>query len=260
MLVPFLFLVHPMRHILLSLLLTGLCMAGSAQVVNTETKRILNGKDGWNGHVDFGFSLTENTRTILQGSSQVVAQYQHRRNSLLLINDLRLMKVNQAEILNRGYQHVRFSHEVKPFLIPEAFTQVQYDQVWLLDMRFLAGAGPRFRIFRNDTARAYGGALVMYEFEKVDGGKDYNRDFRLSAYLSGAYQWSDRLGVDHITYFQPRIWVPQDFRISTETNVRVGISRHLGLKVGFNLNYDARPPVGLPTRIYTLTNSISYVF
>jgi putative salt-induced outer membrane protein YdiY len=232
----------------------------SAQVVNTETKRILDGKDGWNGHVDFGFSLTENTRSIFQGSSQIVAQYQKRKNTLLLVNDLRLIKVNNDDLLNRGYQHVRFSHELKPFLIPEAFAQVQYDQVWLLDMRALAGAGPRFRIFRNDTARAYAGTLVMYEYEKVDGGNDYNRDFRLSAYLSGAYQWHDRLSVDHITYYQPRLDDYRDFRVSTESNVRVGISRHLGIKLGFNLNYDARPPEGLPKRIYTLTNSISYVF
>ena len=249
-----------MHRLLLTITLAWLCITLPAQVVNTETKRILDAKDGWNGHIDFGFSLTENTKSILQGSSNIVAQYQHRKNTLLLVNDLRLIKVDRSDLLNRGYQHVRFSHELNPFLIPEAFAQVQYDQIWLLDMRVLAGAGPRFRIIRNDTVRAYGGALVMYEYEEVDGGQEYNRDFRLSSYLSGAYQWKDHLSLDHITYFQPRLSDFRDFRVSTETNLRVGISRHLGLKLGFNLNYDARPPAGLPQRIYTLTNSLSYVF
>lgn len=249
-----------LRHLFFALVFLS-AIAAQAQVVNTETKRILDGKDGWNGHIDFGFALTENTRSILQGSSQVVAQYQKKGSTLLLVNDLRLLKVDKEDLQNRGYQHVRYSYEVIPrYLIPEAFAQVQYDQVWLLDMRFLAGAGPRFQLFKNDTARAFAGALVMYEYEKVDGGADYNRDFRLSTYLSGSYRWQKHLGLDHITYFQPRLDDFKDLRISTETSFRVDITRHLGLKLGFTLNYDARPPESLPKRIYSLTNSISYVF
>lgn len=245
---------------ILSLLLTFMLpLVLSAQVINTENKRLDN-KDGWSGHVDFGFSLTQNTRQILQGSNQVLAQYHKNHNTLLLINDLRLMKLDNSDLLNRGYQHVRFNHELRPYLIPEAFVQAQYDQIWKLDLRFLAGAGPRFKILQTDTTRLFTGVLVMYEFEKVDGGAEYNRDFRLSSYLSGGYNWTKKLGFDHIMYFQPLLTDLADLRISSETNLRVAFTNHLGLKVGFTYNYDARPPAGLPTRIYTLTNSISYLF
>lgn len=229
-------------------------------MINTENKRIDNGKDGWSGHVDLGLSLVQNTKQILQGNSQVQARYQKGRDMLLLLNDVSLIQVDQDDLLNRGYQHVRYNHEVRPYLIPEAFVQVQYDQIWKLDMRFLAGAGPRFRLVRNDTVRAYVGTLVMYEYEEVAGGQDYNRDFRLSSYVALGYKLQNRLSVDHISYFQPLLQDWADFRVSTETNVRVGVGKHFGLKVGFNLNYDARPPEGLPKRIYGLVNGVSWVF
>ena len=238
------------------------CLSASwacAQVINTENKR-LDQKDGWSGHIDFGISLTQNTKQILQGSNAIQAQYHKKKNTLLLINDLRLMQVDRSDLLNRGYQHVRYNYELRPYLIPECFVQAQYDQIWKLDYRLLAGAGPRFKLLQNDSARIFTGTLAMLEYEQVDGGSQINSDVRMSTYLSGSYNWPNHFGIDHITYFQPLVTDLRDFRISSETNLRVAFTKHLGLKVGFGLNYDAEPPPGLPTLIYNLNNSISYIF
>ncbi|MBK9448288.1 MAG: DUF481 domain-containing protein [Bacteroidetes bacterium] len=232
----------------------------TAQVINTEQKRTIQDSDGWIGSVDVGFGLTKNTRTILQTNSRINAQYHKKRHTLLLLNDLSLLKVDSNSIQNSGFQHVRYAYQLRKYLIPEAFVQAQYNQVWKLDFRFLAGAGPRFQLLKNDSNRVFMGVLGMYEFEKVDGGLRYNRDFRVSAYLSMGFGLNKKLTFESITYFQPLIRMPRDFRLSSESSLRAAITKHLGFKTSFQLNFDSRPPDGLTRMFYSFQNGLTFKF
>lgn len=253
-----------MRKLVVLLVLAfATCMGSSnllAQVINTEQKRTIQDTDGWVGAADLGFGLTKNTRTILQTSSRISAQYHKKRHTLLLLNDLNLLKVDSNSVQNSGFQHVRYAYQLRKFLIPEAFVQAQYNQVWKLDFRFLAGAGPRFQLLKNDSNRIFMGVLGMYEFEKVDGGQRYNRDFRVSAYLSMGFGIGKRLTFESITYFQPMIRRPRDFRLSSESSLRASITKHLGFKTSFQLNFDSRPPDDLTRMFYSFQNGLSFKF
>lgn len=249
-----------MRKLLLTFLFTYLSILLNAQVVNTEAKRIDHDEEGWAGTVDLGFSLIKNTREIIQLTNHTNVQYVHKKSRLLLLNELVLMRVNQDQLLNRGFQHVRYNYETRPYLIPEVFVQAQYNQLWKIDVRLLAGAGPRFRLFRSDTANLYVGTLVMYEYEQVDQGSAFNRDFRLSSYLSGGFSFKSYIDFNSITYFQPRLDDWADFRISTQNSIRFGITSRLGFKTTFQLSYDARPPDNLQDTFYSWVNGLSFKF
>ncbi|HEX2899381.1 MAG TPA: DUF481 domain-containing protein, partial [Bacteroidia bacterium] len=207
-----------------------------------------------------GFGLTKNIRTILQANSRIGAQYHKKKHTLLLLNDLNLLKVDSNSIQNSGFQHVRYAYQLRKFLIPEGFVQAQYNQVWKLDFRFLAGAGPRFQLLKNDSNRVFMGVLAMYEFEKVDGGRLFNRDMRCSAYLSMAFGLNKKLTFESITYFQPLFRRPRDFRLSSESSLRAAITKHLGFKTSFQLNFDSRPPDGLTRMFYSFQNGLSFKF
>ncbi len=249
-----------MRKTLLTILLTSLSFLLHAQVINTEAKRIDQEEEGWAGTVDLGFSLIKNTREIIQFTNNTRVQYNRQKSRLLLLNELVVMKVDQSDLLNRGFQHVRYNYEFRRYLIPEAFVQVQYNQLWKIDLRLLAGAGPRFELFHSDSANIYLGTLVMYEYEEVNKGAEFNRDFRLSTYLSGGFTLKQNVEFNSITYFQPRLDAWEDFRISTENSLRFGITSRLGFKTTFGLSYDSRPPDDLQNIFYSWTNGISFNF
>jgi putative salt-induced outer membrane protein YdiY len=238
----------------------GIASCLHAQVINTEQKRAFQKQDGWVGSADLGFGLTQNTRLILQASSRITAQYHKNKNTLLLLNDLSLLKVDRNSIQNSGFQHVRYNYQFRKYLIPEAFVQAQYNQVWKLDLRFLVGAGPRFQLIGNDSNRVFVGTLAMFEYEKVDGGAQYNRAIRSSSYLSMGIGLNKKLTFESITYYQPLFKRLSDFRLSSESSVRAMITKHLAFKTSFALNYDSRPPDGLTKLFYSFQNGLTYKF
>jgi putative salt-induced outer membrane protein YdiY len=230
------------------------------QVINTEQKRAFQKKDGWVGSADLGFGLTQNVRTILQANSRITAQYHKNKGTLLLLNDLSLLKVDSNSVQNSGFQHVRYSYQLKKFLIPEAFVQAQYNQVWKLQSRFLVGAGPRLQILKNDSNRVFMGFLAMYEREKVQDVRRIKNEVRMSNYLSMAFGIDKRVTFESITYYQPLFRSFKDFRVSSESSLRVGITKHMGFKTSFMLNFDSRPPDALTRMFYSFQNGFSYKF
>jgi putative salt-induced outer membrane protein YdiY len=231
-----------------------------AQVINTEQKRAFQKEDGWVGSADLGFGLTQNVRTILQVNSRITAQYHKKKSTLLLLNDLSLLKVDSNSIQNSGFQHVRYNYQVRKFLIPEAFVQAQYNQVWKLDSRLLVGAGPRIALLQNDSNRVFMGFLVMYEREKVNNVQQLNRDLRMSNYISMAFGLNKKVTFESITYFQPLFRSFRDLRVSSESSLRLAITKHMAFKTSFMLNFDSRPPDGLTRMFYSFQNGFSYKF
>lgn len=251
-----------MKRILSLFFLIGYCSLQllNAQVINTERKRLSGKEDGWDGSADLGFSVLQNTKSILQANSKINVQYDNKDHMLLLLNDFKWMKVDQEDLQNSGYQHIRYNYKFKKYLIPEAFVQGQFNQIMKVDFRFLAGLGPRFQLVKNDSTRIFVGALAMYEFEQVDGGSDYHRDFRISSYGSLGFGLGKSLSLENITYFQPLIEDLNDFRVSSETTISVAISKKLAFKSGFSFNFDTNPVPGIPDVFYTFINSLSYRF
>lgn len=248
------------RFILILTFWVAASFVAQSQVINTETKRTDKKDDGWTGNLDLGLNYTKNTNEIWQLISRADIHYHREKHTVLMLSDLQLISVNRDNIQNRGYQHVRYNYQIRPYLIPEMFVQAQYNQLWLIDLRLLMGAGPRFRLVQTDSTQLYAGTLLMYEYENIADGVEFNRDVRLSAYLSGNFDFNKNFGLSHITYYQPRIDYWSDFRISSETDFRFTITSRLSFKTGLTLNYDSRPPEGLINTFITWKNALSFNF
>jgi hypothetical protein len=100
----------------------------------------------------------------------------------------------------------------------------------------------------------------MFEYEKVDGGRQFNRSIRSSSYISMALGIDKKVTFESITYYQPLFRRPRDFRLSSETGLRAAITKHMGFKTSFLLNFDSRPPDGLTKMFYVFQNGFSYRF
>ncbi len=232
-----------------------------AQLVNIEKDR-KEQKEGFQGNASLSITLTQNITSIFQISNQINLQYHKDPHTVLLLNTIGLMQVDGDNLINNGFQHLRYNYEVTPdFLTLEAFTQHQYNTIRLLQRRFLLGAGPRLKVLGGESFAIFLAPLVMYEYEQLSNDQQtLTRKFKGDFYLSGSVQLGDRLFFSHTTYYQPDFAAFNEFRLASDTSLEVKVSEQFSLQVGFDYLYDSHPPQDVPNTFYTLRNGLKYSF
>lgn len=245
--------------ILFIVLLGHTCLA---QVVNIEKKRKGN-EDGFAGIVGLGFYLIDNGKHISQFKNEIDLQYKKGPHTFILLNDLSLMTVDNDNLVNSGFQHFRYNYTIKDsssFTI-EAFVQHQYNAAKLLEKRLLAGVGPRIRLINSKKVSCFIGIIGMYEYEQLsDSLRTKTELARLGSYLSFNWDIAENLSFNNITYYQPAFQTFTNYRISTETNLQLKITRSLSFKIGLQTNYDSNPPEKIQKLFYYWENALSYEF
>ncbi|RMG20242.1 MAG: DUF481 domain-containing protein [Bacteroidetes bacterium] len=237
-----------------------ICWQAQAQIVNTERLRINSAENGWTGNVDFSLNFTRNTRSITQGGMRSRLEYLWHKQRLMFFNDLSISRADTDNLINKAFQHIRYNYGFSPGLTLEAFGQVQYNQIQKIGFRSLLGGGPRFKLIQNDSTSLFLGSLYMYEYEQLTGREAFTRTHRMSFYLSAAYSVNQIFSLNHITYYQPSISQPADFRLSTESSLNLTLTKRLVFKLIFQLLYDSRQPAGIPPTTYSLRNTLGITF
>jgi hypothetical protein len=232
-----------------------------AQLVNIEKSR-KEAKPGLQGQIDLNLMLTRNTRQIFESGTAAHLQYTRNRHMILALNNIGLMRVEGENLINNGFQHLRYNYSLGDrFVTAELFTQHQYNSIRLLRRRFLAGGGPRFRVYENDDLGIYFAPLVMYEQELLEDEAETRTDkFKGSFYASLTWSVDNRVNFTHTTYYQPDLANISEYRISSETGLELKFSGRFSFLVTWNLAYDSHPPQDIPTLFYTLRNGIKYSF
>ncbi len=230
-----------------------------AQVINIENRRFLNDTNGFIGKVDLNFNVNQNVQQVMAFGTNIHAQYVKNKQRLLAIGDLLFIKAGGKDFVNAGYQHLRYNYKLLNRLTWEAFVQAQYNKVLLLDRRYLAGTGPRFKIIKRETVRLYAATLYMYEYQSQNNDSVAGYHHRLSAYFTFTFNW-DKLDFTTTTFFQPSLSDAANYRIANDTSLELIITHHLNFKAGFNLLYDTRQPIGIPALTYALRNGLSFKF
>ncbi len=261
---------------LVFLLFTGYYSSG--QLVNIEKQR-KDIKPGWQGTVNFGFSIDQNTKSIFQFSNTVNLQYTHKQNTFLILNDITLLRVKSQgdnyDLINKNFQHIRYNYHFKnkQYIVYELFTQRQQNKIRYIKDRFLLGSGLRFRCVSNENLHFYLAPLVMYEYESLDDSlNSFSRMLKGDLYFSVVLRLNEILSLSHVTYYQPALVdlgsnIPfepfKDFRLSSETDLTFTIIKNfLEFSVNFQLSYDSRPPTELRDYplFYSLKNKLTFKF
>lgn len=256
-------------------LLTGLALlvTGSiyGQVVNTEKLRTQHKEEGWFFDISANISLTQNKAgRNLSSNARLRTEYLKGKHKYLLFGSASLGQFQNvydstalpSNWLNNRFVHLRYNYTVGPRITMEAFTQLQYDQIQEIRMRFLNGVGPRVALISSDTASLYLGALYMFEYEETTDTQPltYNRDHRLSTYVSGGFRIKNYLAFNHISYYQPSLSDVGDFRVSSESTISVKITQALSFDTYFQFIYDSRPPETVPSVMYSSRSGLTMSF
>ena len=247
-----------------------------AQVVNTEKLRLDNEEDKWTGEIGTNFGLSRNKagQTLALGT-RLRLEYKSGASRWMLLGAYNLTQFNNIDVpgsapknfTNNAFGHLRYNHALNGRLTWEAFAQAQYDEIQQLDIRTLAGTGPRIQIMESDSSQLYWGILYMYEHEE-----SYNLlenamqqpvvldDHRISTYLSGGFSITDFFAINAVVYYQPRLDKWGDFRIASETTLSVNITEKLLFNTYFQVIYDDDPPAPVPNTMYVLRNGLEVSF
>jgi hypothetical protein len=233
------------------------------QVVNVEDRRIRVGDSlRWLGKADLGFNVIQNTQQFLTASAALQVEYKEKKHFVLSLSAYNLAKSASQNILNDGFEHLRYNYDVSDRIVWEIYAQGQYNERIRLRLRTLAGTGFRFKLIRNATTRLYLGTSYFYEQTRF---RDTTLPFfnnRLSIYASFSQKIGFSARFASTTYCQPILENRASVRWSSDNSLVFPFSKKLAFRANFNLTYDTDPrlPESVPDLIYAWTNGLRWEF
>lgn len=267
------------------LLLTTIS-AALAQV-NVESARKTPEEDGVSGSVAVSLGLSTGNVLLVDGGLDARAQGRWNKDTAFVIAQGRMAAKRtaadradnpqasvwdeEARFANQVLTHGRYNRELSKLLTWEVYAQVEFNQFLMLDLRDLAGTGPRFTLLDNEEQKGlqlWLGTSAMVEHERLDpetiAGPTDSVVVRSSNYLTGKVA-GDSSGVTATVYFQPRFDLLADYRILAELSLQVAIGEVLSLTSSFKLRHDSDPPplqttAQLEPTDTTMTNGLSLSF
>ncbi|MBK6731470.1 MAG: DUF481 domain-containing protein [Bacteroidetes bacterium] len=250
-----------LQKILLFLIIISSSLISVSQVVNVESYRKKTDTVGWAGSAEATLFINKNNDFVLALNTNIELQYKTKKTLWLMLTDLATVRANNDQrFVNGGFQHFRFNYKITDRFVLEAFIQGQFSEPLGINWRYLAGAGPRLKVFGGDEFRLYVAAAYMSEWEEtteVMKGTQYNR---MSSYISFTYTPNDNVFIASTTYYQPRLDVWNDYRVSENLNIRTDITDKIYFIFDYTLLYDTRPPIGITTTAYILKSGFGLEF
>jgi hypothetical protein len=240
------------------LVLSGL--TSNAQVINIEQERIKTDTTGWAGSTKISFQYTKNGPDLWTGGAYAHVQYKTKRSLYLSLTEYNLTKGSGSDFVNAGAQHFRYNYKIKDWFLAEAFTQAQFNKVLKVKIRWLLGAGPRFKVISTKPFCLYAATLYMYEHEELYDTNIVNRNNRLSSYLAFTLKIKDNLSLLHTSYYQPKVNQFSDYRILSQSDLKISISKHFSFLFSYLYTYDTFPAIGVPKETHYFGNSLEVTF
>lgn len=248
-----------MKNLFLILILVSYNL--QAQIINTESLRMVTDTTGWSGSLGANVSFSKNVRELFKIKNHVHVQYKTPKHLVLFMNNIGFEQADGADFVNKGVQHLRYNYKIKSRLNWEVFVQNQYNAVSKIEYRRLLGTGPRFKISKSDKYKMYLGSLVMYEEEKTkEDMAVLHQDWRNSSYFSFSFFFTDKIKLISTTYYQPILTQFLDYRVAHQSAFLMKIYKNLSFKTSFNFTYDAFPVAGIPKQDYEISNGLIYKF
>lgn len=234
--------------------------SADAQVVNIESRRMDDKRQGWSAQGEFNYSYIQNQNTISNLGTRSNFMHVKERHKVMFINDFSFIQSSVADFENRGYVHLRYNYQKTEKLTYETFGQVQFSQQMRLYPRCLLGVGPRYKIYLEDSIRVYAGAALMYEYEKLYSPTEVNSNERMNFYVSVNFFKIPSVVIDLLVMYQPRLVDIHDRRIQTELRFDFPISKYLQFRFASSLYNDSRPPASVPQTFTNVRNGILFSF
>jgi len=251
-----------MRHSIFCLLLLSISLFAHAQIVNIESLRMENDTSCFAGRENFSFQLTQTNVQLSRFSNNLALQFRSSEHLLLFLSNVDFTFSDATDFERSGFFHLRYNYRQSEYLTYEAFTQYQVDFPLRIQNRFLNGLGTRINLMPGKQSKLQWGTLIMYEHDDELENDITHNDFRLSTYLSVLLKAKRSPVFSAVIYYQPRLDVWADFRLSGQAQLSFKIWKKLKFMVNASVNYDSSPvqDPNIPMLTYKIANGISFEF
>lgn len=245
-------------------LLIFLISVSNAQV-NIEKFRKTEDLKGLSGNVEFNISSKTGNVDITDIELEGRADYYWENMNFFLIFRNGYGWESGEQYSNNGLLHLRHIFRLGKKIRPEIFTQVEYSKERLMNFRGLGGGGLRLSLLKTEKNRLWWGTAIMYEYEKLDASKVINHEIecsvlRWSNYISTSNVITDNLKLNLTAYLQPDLKKFKDFRLLTDTDLAVDLSKKFTIEITFRLRYDSEPPDNVEETDTVLLTGLSFSF
>jgi len=251
------------KIIFLLLFLSSSCFVFS-QILNTEKYRL--NKDVANeliGNVSFGMRQRSQRNKVFTLYTRANAAYLSKKHSYMLLNNLNIIRVQNAAPNNNGYVHLRFNLFRKKVISFEQFNQIQFDAGRGMELRRLTGAYARIRILSKPKSTLAFNQGLMYENEiwaetiNEVVRKSY---IKSSSHISYRQKIAKRINVFSIFYYQARPDLFFKPRFFSDFRVQYSLTKKLAFSLQFESTYDANPVIDIQNHIYAINNRVNIIF
>lgn len=240
-----------------------ICLPNScaSQIVNIEKERIRNHDSiGFEGKLSTNINFSDNKNKQLNIDINPHLQYKNKKHIVLGVALWEYATLNNKIINNGGFIHCRYNYELRKNLKAEFFTQIQYNTIWNMPLRYILGGGPRIKILERNKNKLYFGPLYMYEiqYQKRDDFIQYNH--RLSAYVSWNTYLNKIIFFTGTIYYQPLIRDFANYRLSGLTECNVALGKRFTLNNRFSYIFDQTQTIDIPAHTFRYTAGVNYYF
>lgn len=247
-------------RLLLAMLLSTGVNHSFGQIVNMESQRYQTDTTGWAGTAGGDFSLSNYGQKVYAANANAHLQYKSKRSLYLLLGGYGFLQGDNRSFVDFGFLHFRYNYKLTGIVRLEAFTQLQNNVVTKLKYRYLAGAGPRFKLLGTGKLRIYAGSLLMHEIEKETDRPRETYDWRSSSYLSITYVPNKQTEITTTTYYQPMLFDIGDYRLLNQSSIKVSATKKIALALRWNYQYDASPAFEVTKETYNFSTGIEISF
>ena len=220
-----------------------------------------------------GGNLSGGNIEISQLKASVNAGMIQGKNTFRVMGGTGVLISQGVLVKNNAFGQLRHNAALTEKVKTFGFYQLQSNNVLLLLRRQLAGGGIRMDLLRSKVDsvgnRTFSMSVMvgaMYEEElldqnKVETGVTFHEEaLRLTNSLGFSYQISPTSKLVSTTYYQPDLEAFDDFRLLTDADLQVKISKHFAISINGEYRYDSHPPLPLKQSDYQLSAGLDITF
>lgn len=233
-----------------------------AQTIIVENIRLSDDTFGLQGIVNLNFYTSKNKSEFTKSAIGTKIQFRKGKSIFKSFNNYKLIYTNEEDIEDWAFQQFRYNYLINDLFVLDVFAQAQTNQILRIDFRGLIGAGPKIKILQKDKIKLESAALYMYEYENEKDTSIIHRDHRLSLNYFLSLKIGKILNMDQYLYYQPRLDLFDDYRISTGIQINFKLSKRFAFNMNAAITYDSEPvkDIDIPNLTYIIKNGISILF
>jgi putative salt-induced outer membrane protein YdiY len=234
-------------------LIFGLSAISVTAQVNTEAMRGIEYSQGFQSSLAGQFTWVSGNSEFVKTNGLARIDYVQGRYQGFLVGNYELGKKDGDNFIHNGFMHFRNVIQLIPHADLELFSQLEFNEFLQLERRQLLGGDIRLGMATASVdsvvaGRAYLGLGLMHEIESIDGDfPDHQSVVRATSYLNVKWNIGDRLLLQAVAYYQPRIKDAEDYRILAQSSLTIKLYKNLAFETAFKLRFDSQPPRGVKT-------------